>query len=155
MAREYLLVVGWGGGGGWIREKLRDIPICFRWITFITPRKPIHVTWKHWFFKKCCKQNLKCRKTRMSALNYEFLVQPTRMEGKNSYCVVKCVNEQCIEVLRENRKKLSLLMRNTHISNLCEERSLYFPLFNSLVSHFAWLPSSLVIWLWLYFEIYQ
>ena len=36
----------------------------------------------------------------MSALNYEFLVQPTRMEGKNSYCVVKCVikcviNEQC------------------------------------------------------------
>ena len=27
----------------------------------------------------------------MSALNYEFLVQPTRMEGKNSYCVVKCV----------------------------------------------------------------
>ena len=36
----------------------------------------------------------------MSALNYEFLVQPTRMEEKNSYCVVKCVikcviNEQC------------------------------------------------------------
>ena len=32
----------------------------------------------------------------LSALNYEFLVQPTRMEGKNSYCVVKCViNEQC------------------------------------------------------------
>ena len=36
----------------------------------------------------------------MSALNYEFLVQPTRMQGKNSYCVVKCVikcviNEQC------------------------------------------------------------
>ena len=32
----------------------------------------------------------------MSALNYEFLVQPTGMEGKNSYCVVKCViNEQC------------------------------------------------------------
>ena len=27
----------------------------------------------------------------LSALNYEFLVQPTRMEGKNSYCVVKCV----------------------------------------------------------------
>ena len=25
----------------------------------------------------------------MSALNYGFLVQPTRMEGKNSYCVVK------------------------------------------------------------------
>ena len=36
----------------------------------------------------------------MSALNYGFLVQPTRMEGKNSYCVVKCVikcviDEQC------------------------------------------------------------
>ena len=36
----------------------------------------------------------------MSELNYEFLVQSTRMEGKNSYCVVKCVikcviNEQC------------------------------------------------------------
>ena len=32
----------------------------------------------------------------MSALNYEFLVQPTRMKGKNSYCVVKCViNKQC------------------------------------------------------------
>ena len=34
--------------GGWNREKLRDIPICFRRITFITPRKPIprteHVT---------------------------------------------------------------------------------------------------------------
>ena len=27
----------------------------------------------------------------MSALNYEFLVQPTRVEGKNFYCVVKCV----------------------------------------------------------------
>ena len=26
MAREHLLVVGWeGGGGGWNREKLRDI----------------------------------------------------------------------------------------------------------------------------------
>ena len=54
MAREHLLVVvGWGegGGGGWNREKLRDIPICFRRITLITPRKPIprteHVTWKH------------------------------------------------------------------------------------------------------------
>ena len=37
-----------GGGRGWNREKLRDIPICFRRITFITPRKPIprteHVT---------------------------------------------------------------------------------------------------------------
>ena len=32
----------------------------------------------------------------MSALNYEFPVRSTRMEGKNSYCVVKCViNEQC------------------------------------------------------------
>ena len=37
MAREHLLVVGWGGTGrGWNREKLRDIPICFRRITFIT-----------------------------------------------------------------------------------------------------------------------
>ena len=53
MAREHLLVVGWvggggGGGKGCNREKLRDIPICFRRITFITPRKPIprteHVT---------------------------------------------------------------------------------------------------------------
>ena len=25
MAREHLLVVGWWGGGGWNREKLRDI----------------------------------------------------------------------------------------------------------------------------------
>ena len=91
----------------------------------------------------------------MSALNYEFLVQPTRMEGKNSYCVVKCVitcviNEQCnrcvfpllsllsvVEVLRDNRKKLSLLMRNIDISYLCEERSLCFPLLNSFVPHFA------------------
>ena len=107
------------------------------------------------FKKKCNKQNLKCRKTRMSALNYEFLVQPTRMEGKNSYCVVKCVitcviNEQCnrcvfpllsllsvVEVLRDNRKKLSLLMRNIEISYLCEERSLCFPLLNSFVPHFA------------------
>ena len=43
----------------------------------------------------------------MNALNYEFLVQPTRMEGKNFCCVVKgvikCViNEQC------NRWSLSL-----------------------------------------------
>ena len=118
-----------GGGGGGDREKLRGIPICFRRITFITPGKPIprteHVTWKHWFLKKCCKQNLKCRKIRMSALNYEFLVQPTRMEGKNSYCVVKCVikcvinvtmQSLCVstfvtvvEVLRDYRKKLSLL----------------------------------------------
>ena len=39
MAREHLLVVGWvgGGGGGWNREKLRDIPIRFRKITIITP----------------------------------------------------------------------------------------------------------------------
>ena len=35
MAREHLLVVG-RGGRGWNREKLRDIPICFRRITFIT-----------------------------------------------------------------------------------------------------------------------
>ena len=37
---------GGGGGGGWNTEKLREIPICFRRITFITPRKPIpeHVT---------------------------------------------------------------------------------------------------------------
>ena len=62
MALEHLLVVGWGEGG-WNREKLRDIPICCRRITFITPRKPI---------------------------------PRTRMEGKNCYCVVKCViNEQC------------------------------------------------------------
>ena len=36
----------------WNREKLRDIPICCRRITFITPRKPIprteHVTWVRW-----------------------------------------------------------------------------------------------------------
>ena len=62
----------------------------------------------------------------MSALNYEFLVQPTRMEGKNSYCVVKCVitcviNEQynrcvfpllsllsVVEVLRDNRYRYLL-----------------------------------------------
>ena len=41
------------GRRGLNREKLLDIPICFRRITFITPRKPIarteHVTWKHWF----------------------------------------------------------------------------------------------------------
>ena len=30
-------------------------------------------------------------------LNYEFLVQPTRMEGKNSYCVVKCVIKRVIK----------------------------------------------------------
>ena len=38
MAREHLLVVRWGGGGGGggDREKLRDIPICFRRITFTT-----------------------------------------------------------------------------------------------------------------------
>ena len=64
MAREHLLVVGWGRGwGGWNREKLRDTPE-----THTTNRTPY-----------------------LSALNYEFLVQPTRMEGKNSYCVVKCV----------------------------------------------------------------
>ena len=27
----------------------------------------------------------------MSALNYEFLARPTRMEGKNVYCDIKCV----------------------------------------------------------------
>ena len=42
-----------------------------------------------------------------------------------------------VEVLRDNRKKLSLLMRNIDISNLCEERSLYFPLLNSFVPHLA------------------
>ena len=39
-----------------------------------------------------------CRKTRMSALNYEFLARPTRMEeAKTLNCdIVKCViNEQC------------------------------------------------------------
>ena len=86
---------GWGGGKGWNREKLRDIPICFRRITFITPGNPYHeqntLLENTDLKKKCRKQNLKCRKTRMSALNYGFLVQPTRMEGKNSYCVVKCV----------------------------------------------------------------
>ena len=94
---------------------------------------------------------------------------PTNKKGrKNSYCVVKCVitcviNEQCnrcvstfltvVEVLRDNRKKPSLLMRNIDISNLCEQRSLYFPLLNSSVPHFTYLnfsqpiPSSLLIWL--------
>ena len=28
-------------------------------------------------------------KPRMSALNYEFLARPTRMEGKNFYCDIK------------------------------------------------------------------
>ena len=49
MACEHPLVVGWGvggggvgGGRGWNREKLRDIPICFRRITFITPGNPYH-----------------------------------------------------------------------------------------------------------------
>ena len=37
----------------------------------------------------------------MIALNYEFLVQPTRMEGKNSYCVVKCVIECVINKLKK------------------------------------------------------
>ena len=87
-----LLLFGGGGGGGyggggWNREKLRDIPICFR-----TEQNRTRYLKTLILKKKCCKQNLKCRKTRMSALNYEFLVQPTRMEGKNSYCVVKCVN---------------------------------------------------------------
>ena len=30
MAPEHLLVVGWGAARGWNREKLWDIPICFR-----------------------------------------------------------------------------------------------------------------------------
>ena len=52
----------------------------------------------------------------MSALNFEFLVQPTRMEGKNSYCFVKCVitcviNEQC------NRCEFPLLSQNTLLDN--------------------------------------
>ena len=94
MAREHL-VVGWGGGGGGLEKSSATSQFVFEEL----PRTE-HVTWKHWFLKKCCKQNLKCRKIRMSALNYEFLVQPTRMEGKNSYCVVKCgikcvINEQC------------------------------------------------------------
>ena len=42
----------------------------------------------------------------MSALNYEFLVQPTRMEGKNSYCVVKCVIK-CVMNEQYNRWSLS------------------------------------------------
>ena len=40
MAREHLLVIGWGGG--WNREKPRDIPICFRRITFVTPGNQYH-----------------------------------------------------------------------------------------------------------------
>ena len=42
----------------------------------------------------------------MSALNYGFLVQPTRMEGKNSYCVVKCVIK-CVINEQYNRWSLS------------------------------------------------
>ena len=64
-SRVYLFVEGrgfhvggkdGGGGGGWNRGKLRDIPICFRKITIITPRKPIprteHVTLKKLIPKK-------------------------------------------------------------------------------------------------------
>ena len=47
-----------------------------------------------------------------------------------------------VEVLRDNRKKLSLLMKNVDISNLCEERPLYFPLLNSFVPHLAQLNFS-------------
>ena len=42
----------------------------------------------------------------MSALNYEFLVQRTRMEGKNSYCFVKCVIK-CVINEQYNRWSLS------------------------------------------------
>ena len=43
----------------------------------------------------------------MSALNEEFLVQPTRMEEKNSYCVVKCVIKKCVINEQCNRWSLS------------------------------------------------
>ena len=52
-----------------------------------------------------------------------------------SLCVSTFVT--VVEVLRDNRKRLSLLMRNIDISNLCEERLLYFPLLNSFVPHLA------------------
>ena len=75
----------------------------------------------------------------MSALNFEFLVQPTRMEGKNSYCFVKCVitcviNEQCnrcvfpllsllsvVELLRDNRKKLSSYPKTKKLEKFSRE----------------------------------
>ena len=87
MAREHLLVVGWGGGvGGRGLEwgKAPGHPNLFS-KNYIYNTPETHTT----------------NRTRyLSALNYESLVQPTRMEGKNSYCVVKCVikcviNEQC------------------------------------------------------------
>ena len=34
-------------------------------------------------------------KSRMSALNYEFLAPPTRMEGKNFYCEIKVCHKMC------------------------------------------------------------
>ena len=34
-------------------------------------------------------------KPRMSALNCEFLVRPTRMEGKNFYCDIKVCHKMC------------------------------------------------------------
>ena len=41
-------------------------------------------------------------KPRMSALNYEFLARPTRMEGKNVYCDIK-VCQKCVTTERYNR----------------------------------------------------
>ena len=103
MAREHLLVVGLGGRG-WNREKLPGHPNLFS-KNYIYNTPETHTTntlLENTDLKKKCKQNLKCCKTRMSAMNYECLVQPTIMEGKNSYgvvkCVIKCViktNEQC------------------------------------------------------------
>ena len=74
--------------------------------------------------KKWCKQNSKCRKTRMSELNYEFLDQSTRMEGKNSYCVVKCVikcviNEQCNRWSPSFCRAINCFTFDTFLLNIC------------------------------------
>ena len=74
----------------------------------------------------------------MSALNSlrcEMCHKMCHKRTMQSLCVFTFVT--VVEVLRVNRKKLSLLMRNIDISNLCEERSLYFPLLNSFVPHLA------------------
>ena len=57
MAREHLLVVGWGAGRGWNSEKLRDIPICFRRITFITPPET-HTTNRTRYLKTLIKKKM-------------------------------------------------------------------------------------------------